>query len=336
MGLNPFKDSNLNDLQQNIFTFLSEHFSGISAKIKEWWAAFVKKGNERITLMFIPHSEKRIINFHISKFTISIILSIICISITVTSILIINHSSTIKEVSKLDKYKKNSKVQRQTYSEEIASLYKEFGKFKQEIDELHGLRTGKKKNFLWAKGGVSNPNIKNSRDDAAPPAEVLKMQEIDQDLKVVKDNMSKIKKFLAYRKKIIENTPSMWPVEGYIVQRYGTRRSQISLNREHYNGIDIEAHPASEIRATAPGKVNDIRWDKNLGLTIVIKHKYGFVTSYSHCQRVTVKAGQKVAKGEVIGYVGRTGKTTKYSCFYQIKIGTDFVDPMPYLNRVGW
>jgi murein DD-endopeptidase MepM/ murein hydrolase activator NlpD len=47
-----------------------------------------------------------------------------------------------------------------------------------------------------------------------------------------------------------------------------------------------------------------------------------------------VEPEQKVSKGEVIGYVGRTGKTTKYICYYQVKIGTEFVDPIPYLNRI--
>jgi len=49
---------------------------------------------------------------------------------------------------------------------------------------------------------------------------------------------------------------------------------------------------------------------------------------------VTVEEGQKVAKGEIIGYVGKTGNATRHICFYQIKIGTEFVDPLPYLNKV--
>ena len=72
--------------------------------------------------------------------------------------------------------------------------------------------------------------------------------------------------------------------------------------------IDIEAFPGSEIRATAPGKVSEIRWDPVLGLVVSIKHKYGFTTSYSHCQRVSVELDQQISKGEVIGYVGRTGQ----------------------------
>src|SRR4030042_3902017 len=111
MNLNPFKETNLYDLQKNILRFLSDHLSSKQAKLKDWWNRFVTKGKERITIMFIPHSEKRIINFHVSIFAIAIIAGVVITTVTVPSILIINHSSTIKEVSKLQTYGSNSKIQ---------------------------------------------------------------------------------------------------------------------------------------------------------------------------------------------------------------------------------
>ncbi len=338
MGLNPFKDSNLDDLQQNITDFLKDNFGGITARLKNLWKKFVMKGKERITVMFIPHTEKKILNFHISIFAISIIISLIVVTVIVTSIMIVNHSSTIKEVSKLKKYGSNSRIKIQKYKEEINKLYAIFQKFKPEITHLYSLTPGSNIDSLWAKGGIPNPDPETgtsySRDNS-PPVEVLNIEEIKNELVITKKIISKIKKFIEYRKKIIGNTPSIWPVEGYIISRYGKRSSPYSFKQEFHRGIDIESFPCAEIRATAPGTVTDIKWDTVLGLTITIKHKYGFITSYSHCQRVSVEVGQKVSKGEVIGYVGKTGKTTRYICYYQIRIGTDFVDPMPYLNRIS-
>ena len=334
MALNPFKDSNLNDLQKNIKSSLSDHFGRYINSAKDTWRRFVQKGKERLTVMFIPHTEKRIINFHISIFAITALVSFIIITISVTSILIINHSSTIKEVSKLKKYGKNSKIQIQKYKEEISKLYAIFQKLKPELTHLYSLTPESNIDSLWAKGGVPNPNPKVN-NEISPPMEVLNIEEINTELKTTKKILNKIKTFLEYRKKIIENTPSIWPVDGHIISRFGLRDSPNNFVREFHQGIDIDTFPGSEIKATAPGNVTSITWNPVLGLTISIKHKYGFVTSYSHCQRVSVKEGQKVTKGEVIGFVGRTGKTTRYICFYQIKIGTEFVDPMPYLNRIS-
>ncbi len=335
MNLNPFKETNLNDLQKNILEFLSAHLSSTQARIKEWWKLFVTKGKERITVMFIPHSEKRIINFHISIFAIAIIIGVFTATVTITSLLIINHSSTIKEVSKLKRYGYKSKEQIKQYKKQINELYDIFQKFKPEITYLYSLTPGSDIDSLWAKGGVSNPNpTSEASNDPSPPIEILNIQEIERELKTTKKILSKIIVFIEYRKKIIETTPSIWPVNGYIISRFGQRNSIYAAETEHHNGIDIESFPGSEIKATAPGKVNDIRWDPVLGLTVSIKHKYGFTTTYGHCQRVSVEMDQQVSKGEIIGYVGRTGKTARYVCHYEIVIGTEFVDPMPYLNRL--
>jgi murein DD-endopeptidase MepM/ murein hydrolase activator NlpD len=291
--------------------------------------------------MFIPHSEKRIINFHVSIFAIAIITGIVTATVTVTSVLIINHSSTIKEVSKLKKYGVNSKIQIKKYKEEINQLYDIFQKFKPEITHLYSLTPGSDIDSLWAKGGVHNPNPAYDSEASAdngiepsPPIEILNIQEVERELKTTKKILSKIKVFLEYRKKIIETTPSIWPVNGYIISRFGQRNSMYAAETDFNSGIDIESYPGAEIKATAPGKVSEIRWDPVLGLLVSIKHKYGFTTSYSHCQRVSVELDQQISKGEIIGYVGRTGKTARYVCHYAIIIGTEFVDPMPYLNRI--
>ena len=362
MKINPFKDANLNDLQQNISDFLMDHLEDKKLKIKTFWKKFKDKGNERITIMFIPHSEKKIRNFHVSIFTISSIAAFIFITVLVTSILIIDHSSTVKEINILTRGGKDSKTQLKVCNNEIETLQTIFDDgLKPVLENVYKLSTGEKKETLWAKGGVNNQNPSEEdsdySDDIDEPLEKLihmkettsedytlykdtleklnYMQEIKHELGITKDAIGKLKNFLNYRKKIIENTPSIWPVEGYIVSQYVEKKSPYSLKRENHKGIDIETFPCAEIKATAPGNVSEIKWNPTLGLTVSIRHKYGFITSYSHCQRVSVEVGQKVLKGEVIGYTGKTGNAAEYMCFYQIKIGTEYVNPMPYLNRIS-
>ncbi len=336
MGLNPFKDSNLNDLQENLKEYLKEHYGDLQKRAKDWWERFLKKGRERITVMFIPHSEKRIVNFHISIFAISLFVGILTVTVVVTSLLIINHTSTIKEVSKLKLYGANSEKQIKKYKSEINRLYDIFQKFKPEITYLYSLTPGNDVDALWAKGGVASTKpAEGYENEQSPSIELLNIEEVERELKTTKKVMGKIKAFLETRKKILESTPSLWPVRGYIISRFGDRTSPYTFRKESHLGIDISAFPGAEIRAAAPGSVESIRWDPVLGLTVSIRHKYGFSTSYAHCQRVSVDPEQKVSKGEVIGYVGRTGKVTRHICFYQVRIGTEYVDPMPYLNKIA-
>ncbi len=334
MGLNPFKDSDLNDLQVNIRKFFEGNFSDIRARLREWWYRLLKKGREKLTVMFIPHSEKKIINFHISIFSIVMIISTIVITVTITSIVIINHTSTIKEVSRLKFYGTNSKVQIKKYKEEINKLYDIFQKFKPEITYLYSLAPENELDSLWAKGGIVNEDARyENESDVTPPIEVLNIQEIERELKTTKKILGKIKTFLDTRKKVLGNTPSLWPTDGYIISEFDDGSTQSM--KKACRGVNIAAFPGTEIRATAPGRVESISWNSVLGLTVTIKHKYGFMTSYSHCQRVSVETNQMISKGEIIGYVGRTGKTSRHMCFYQVKIGTEFVDPLPFLNRLN-
>ncbi len=335
MSLNPFKESNLKDLQEDLLKFLGDHFGDLRKRVIEWWESFKKKGRERVTIMFIPHSEKKIVNFHVTKFSIAFMLITLVTTVTITSIAIVNHTSTIKEVSKLKMYRSNSRVQIQKYKEEINRLYDIFQKFKPEITYLYSLTPENNVDALWAKGGPASQLTEAAMDDPnSPPMEILNIEEVERELKTSKEALRKIKVFLETRKRILGNTPSSWPVDGYIVSRFGQRTSPLTFQTEFHHGIDIAAFPGAEIRATAPGKVNDIRWDPVLGLTVSVNHKYGFMTHYSHCQRATVDVGDNVSKGEVIGFVGKTGKATRHMCFYQVRIGTEFVDPVPYLNKI--
>ena len=334
MGVNPFKDSDLQDLQQFIKDSFSDYFGFISEIIGNKWYVFLKKAKERITIMLIPHSEKKIINFHVPIYIITIIISAALITTILTSIAIVNHTSTIKDVSKLQMHGSSSKVQISEYKKEINRLYDIFQRFKPEVTYLYSLTSEKNIDSLWAKGGVSIPDIeKIISDTESPSIEELNIKEVEQELRTTREILEKIKEFLLERKKTIENTPSLWPSDGYIVTKFGTQ-SLYNSDSEFIQGIEIASFPGMEIRATAPGKIESIDWDSKLGLTITIKHKYGFTTKYSHCQRIIVNKDQKVSKGETIGYIGKTGKTTKHICYYQIEIGTDYVDPLPYLNKL--
>ncbi len=346
MSLNPFKDSDLESLQKFLRDFISNKFGFIWDNIKSDFRLLQKKGKERLTVMLIPHSEKKIINFHIPIYAITLIISAVLVIVTITSIAIITHASTIKDVTKLKMYGSNSKIQISKYKEEINKLYDIFQKLKPELTYLYSLTNEKDANSLWAKGGITNPNSEGASPDISLPSiEELNIKEVEMELKTSREVLSKIKEFLNARKKLIENTPSLWPVQGYIIQKFGYGYSSFKSENEYHHGVEIAAFPGTEIRATAPGTVENISWDPKLGLTVTVEHKYGFSTIYSHCERVIVReprktAGgdtkkQKVSKGEVIGYVGRTGNTSKHMCYYQIKIGTEFVDPIPYLNKLS-
>jgi len=337
MSLNPFKEANLDNLQDSLVNL----FNNVSDRIIDWLDHVVTvihtKGRKRVTLMIVPHSEKKIVHFQVSNYVIFISSFIFTTVVILTSAMIINHSSTVKEISRLRIYGNDSQAQIQLFKDEINKLYDSFQQFKPELTYLFSLTPDNYVDSLWAKGGAqAAPGLSSDETGISPSIEELNIEEMQRELEVSRKVLVNVKTFLKNRKKIIENTPSIWPARGYIVSPFGNRLSPFSLKEEFNKGIDIASFPGTEIKATAPGTIEEIKWDPVLGITIVIRHKYGFLTFYSHCQRVTVAADQTIAKGEIIGYVGKTGNTNMHILHYQIKIGTEYVDPTPYLNNIEY
>ena len=95
-------------------------------------------------------------------------------------------------------------------------------------------------------------------------------------------------------------------------------------------------HRGAEVVATANGTVRRVAYERyNLGNVIEIEHKYGFVTRYGHLDRVLVEAGQTVQRGQLIGLMGSTGRSTGPHVHYEISIGGQLRNPEEFLTISG-
>ncbi|MBC7331737.1 MAG: M23 family metallopeptidase [Synergistetes bacterium] len=124
----------------------------------------------------------------------------------------------------------------------------------------------------------------------------------------------------------------MWPLRGRITSRFGWRRDPLSRRREFHTGLDIAAERGAYIRASRSGKVVYAGWRSGYGLLIVIDHGGGWETYYAHCSRVNVRKGQYVRRGEVIGRVGSTGRTTGPHLHFEVRKGGRPLNPLYYLR----
>lgn len=130
------------------------------------------------------------------------------------------------------------------------------------------------------------------------------------------------------------HTPSISPVrpsESWISSWFGYRRDPFTSDREMHAGLDICSQVGTRILATADGVVAERREDSQFGKHIVLSHKNGLETLYGHMQRFAVESGQKVKRGQVIGYVGQTGRATAPHVHYGVRQNGRWVNPMPYI-----
>lgn len=127
-------------------------------------------------------------------------------------------------------------------------------------------------------------------------------------------------------------TPSIWPVIGWLSSAFGSRQDPINGGADFHPGLDISAEYGTPVKATADGTIDSAGWAGDYGNMILLRHGYGMSTKYGHLSRVVVSAGQTVRRGEVIGYVGATGRTTGAHLHYEILLNGARVNPMNLLG----
>jgi murein DD-endopeptidase MepM/ murein hydrolase activator NlpD len=112
---------------------------------------------------------------------------------------------------------------------------------------------------------------------------------------------------------------------------YGMRNHPVLGGMKAHKGIDLAAPVGTPVYATADGTVERADWFSSYGLYVAIEHGSDLETRYAHMSRLAVAAGQHVHKGEVIGYVGTTGRSTGPHLHYEVRVDGEAVNPIPYM-----
>ena len=135
------------------------------------------------------------------------------------------------------------------------------------------------------------------------------------------------------RQALAAATPSIWPAVGWLSSGFGYRPDPFNGARGLHPGLDISTDKGSPVVATADGVVESTAWNGNYGNLLVIDHGFGVRTRYGHLQRFAVKPGAKVRRGDLVGHVGATGRTTGAHLHYEILANGQLIDPMGLLSR---
>ncbi len=130
---------------------------------------------------------------------------------------------------------------------------------------------------------------------------------------------------------ILSSVPSIWPVTGFISSSFGGRKSPFGTGSQFHKGLDISSRIGTPVIAPGEGTVILASPESGYGNSVEIDHGGGIVTKYAHLQRSIVKPGQWIKKGEVLGYVGMTGRTTGPHLHYEVRLNGVPVNPMRYI-----
>jgi murein DD-endopeptidase MepM/ murein hydrolase activator NlpD len=158
------------------------------------------------------------------------------------------------------------------------------------------------------------------------------MDELKKQIKITMESVGDIKDYLSQQRDLYVATPKGWPVDGRITSPYGQREHPMTGAREFHGGVDIAAEPGRPVRATADGIVSFAGWSGPNGNLVVLEHGFGFSTFYAHNKKVAVKTGQKVKRGDIVGYIGSTGNSTGPHVHYEVWRNGRSTNPQVFLQ----
>jgi murein DD-endopeptidase MepM/ murein hydrolase activator NlpD len=166
-----------------------------------------------------------------------------------------------------------------------------------------------------------------------PPAQYEHASILDQ-ARGLQENLEELLEIIRERRESLNSTPSILPLKAQsyrITSRFGWRRSPFTGLKEFHDGLDIGAPLGTPIVAPGEGRVRKVGHDRHLGRYLQIDHGRRCITTYAHLSGFNVTLGQKVKRGEVIAYMGNSGRSTGSHLHYEVEIKGKPVNPNHYI-----
>jgi murein DD-endopeptidase MepM/ murein hydrolase activator NlpD len=152
-------------------------------------------------------------------------------------------------------------------------------------------------------------------------------------LQGLESRLSFVRRDVERGEELASATPSIWPAHGWLTGTFGGRSDPFTGEPGYHQGIDISTEKGQPIYATADGTVESATYTGDYGNFIVLRHGFGLTTRYGHLSAFAAKTGQRVKRGDVIGYVGSTGRSTGAHVHYEILANGKLINPLQLLTQ---
>jgi murein DD-endopeptidase MepM/ murein hydrolase activator NlpD len=243
------------------------------------------------------------------------------------------------ELSQLRQQTQEQKSKIHFFSSKIADLEKQLSKLKdfdKRIRIIANLEKGQETTSFMGMGGPSPSDVRErlkAEKDEKGLAQQLRtdIERLESEATSQEESLSELEKLLQSKKEMLTHTPSIWPVHGWLTSGFGFRTNPFTGLTQMHEGLDISNRIGTLVIATADGIVSDTGKDYSHGNVVVISHGFGMTSRYSHLNKIFVRAGQKVKRGDKIAEVGTTGRSTGPHLHYEVRVNGIPVNPARYI-----
>jgi murein DD-endopeptidase MepM/ murein hydrolase activator NlpD len=152
-------------------------------------------------------------------------------------------------------------------------------------------------------------------------------------LRGLESRLSYLRRDVERREQLAAATPSIWPAHGWLTGTFGGRPDPFTGEPGFHQGLDISTERGEPIYATADGTVESASYTGDYGNLITVRHDFGLSTRYGHLSGFNVALGASVKRGDVIGFVGSTGRSTGAHLHYEILANGKLINPLTLLTQ---
>jgi murein DD-endopeptidase MepM/ murein hydrolase activator NlpD len=178
-------------------------------------------------------------------------------------------------------------------------------------------------------GGSATPLAPMLKSGLGSPDTVLGV--LSDLLGVIGSRLDSVRDSVERRHALAAATPSVWPVAGWLTSSYGSRTDPFTNDKDFHPGLDISADYGQPVVATGDATVVTAGPNGAYGNMVALDHGFGIVTKYGHLSRIAVMSEQRVKRGDIIGYVGSTGRSTGAHLHYEVWMNGKLTNPMTLL-----
>jgi murein DD-endopeptidase MepM/ murein hydrolase activator NlpD len=297
---------------------------------------------EKATVVIIPESGSWVRQFKFSRAILAVVGCLILLFVTAVPFFVYDYwklKTTLSCRHDLEREVADQRAQIQSFAKKINSLKSEIvamRKFEEKIRDLADVEESVRGDAMLGVGGPTpaglDPSIPLTQRHHSLVREMhSQVEDLEETLTVQKEALGELHEVLETRKSMLASTPTIRPTSGWRSSGFGYRTSPFTGRREFHQGLDIATRSGTPVVAPADGTVTFVGSKGPLGRAVTIDHGYGMVTTYGHLKKSLVKRGARVKRGDEIGLVGNTGRSTAPHLHYEVHLNGIPVNPSKYI-----
>jgi murein DD-endopeptidase MepM/ murein hydrolase activator NlpD len=277
------------------------------------------------TVILVPHAQSRLRKWRVTNVQVGLALGAFTLAVLGAGVGLFwvfaggSESGQVQRMNaEIDKLRETNR----SFEETLTKLQKDLGSYES--------RTRK----LAIVAGIENLDSADAGVGGAIDDD-LDLAFVEYRAKRLATRLDQVEHRLEERLRWFSSTPSITPVKGIVTSGFGARRDPIHGAAAYHPAIDIAAPPGRPVHATADGIVTQAADLGMLGNAVTLSHGFGVLTRYGHMSRLAVEPGQTVKRGDVVGFVGNTGRSTGYHLHYEVHVDGEAINPLAYILDHG-